>query len=342
MNRIIRTVTAILLCGMLCCPVVEAQGRRPGRTEHNTVNNNHGGRPGGSSRPNRPGNGGSHNPGNNNPGRPNRPGNGGSHNPGNNNPGRPNRPGNGGSHNPGNNNPGRPNRPGNGGSHNPGNNNPGRPNRPGNGGSHNPGRPERPQPNHRPNHPNRPNRPNRPGHGHIGHRPPHAGLPSRPHLPPMRPFRRPVPPPAWRPVGHYPVLTTVLGISFGTALNLSINALVNSGYDVVGYGDNMVFLTNVPQLNVYWPDATLYYGPGGGLVSSQFVYSTPYNDMARYNTVYSRLVNLYGLPVSYNNAGTTLSASWFGQNGQFVSLNFSPQYTSGGQMHYFTTLSFGN
>ncbi len=49
MNRIIRTVTAILLCGMLCCPVVEAQGRRPGRTEHNTVNNNHGGRPGGSS-----------------------------------------------------------------------------------------------------------------------------------------------------------------------------------------------------------------------------------------------------------------------------------------------------
>ena len=82
MNRIIRTVTAILLCGMLCCPVVEAQGRRPGRTEHNTVNNNHGGRPGGSSRPNRPGNGGSHNPGNNNPGRPNRPGNGGSHNPG--------------------------------------------------------------------------------------------------------------------------------------------------------------------------------------------------------------------------------------------------------------------
>ncbi len=318
MNRIIRTVTAILLCGMLCCPVVEAQGRRPGRTEHNTVNNNHGGRPGGSSRPNRPGNGGSHNPGNNNTGRPNRPGNGGSHNPGNNNPGRPNRPGNGGSHNPGNNNPGRP---------------------PGNGGSHNPGRPERPLPNHRPNHPNRPNRP---GHGHIGHRPPHAGLPSRPHLPPMRPFRRPVPPPAWRPVGHYPVLTTVLGISFGTALNLSINALVNSGYDVVGYGDNMVFLTNVPQLNVYWPDATLYYGPGGGLVSSQFVYSTPYNDMARYNTVYSRLVNLYGLPVSYNNAGTTLSASWFGQNGQFVSLNFSPQYTSGGQMHYFTTLSFGN
>ena len=105
MNRIIRTVTAILLCGMLCCPVVEAQGRRPGRTEHNTVNNNHGGRPGGSSRPNRPGNGGSHNPGNNNPGRPNRPGNGGSHNPG-----RPERPLP--NHRP--NHPNRPNRPGHG------------------------------------------------------------------------------------------------------------------------------------------------------------------------------------------------------------------------------------
>lgn len=163
----------------------------------------------------------------------------------------------------------------------------------------------------------------------------------RPHMPPMRPFHRPVPPPAWRPVGRYPVLSTILGVTFGTTLSLSINALVNSGYNINGYGDNMIYLSNVPQLNLYWPDATLYYG-NNGLMSSQFVYSTPYNDMGRYNTAYSRLVNLYGQPVSFNNGGASVSASWFGQNGQFVTLNFGPQYAADGSLGYFTTLSFGN
>lgn len=157
----------------------------------------------------------------------------------------------------------------------------------------------------------------------------------------MRPYRRPVPPPHWHPAGRYPVLSTVLGVTFGTALSISINSLVSSGYTVSGYGDDMVYLTNVPQLNLIWPDATLYYGPGG-LTTSQFVYATPYSDMVRYNTAYGRLVNLYGMPVDYTNSGGSISATWFGRNGQFVSLTFAPQYTAGGVLNYYTTLSFGN
>lgn len=137
------------------------------------------------------------------------------------------------------------------------------------------------------------------------------------------------------------MLTTILGVTFGTTLSLSLNALVNSGYTITGYGDDMVYLSNVPQLNLIWPDATLYYG-NGGLASSQFVYYTPYNDLSRYNTAYTRLVNLYGAPINVTNSGVQLSASWFGQNGQFVSLAFSPQYASDGSLAYYTTLSFGN
>lgn len=141
-------------------------------------------------------------------------------------------------------------------------------------------------------------------------------------------------------MGHYPVLSTILGVTFGTGISLSVNALVNSGYNVSGYGNDMVYLTNVPQLNFVWPDATLYY-TNGGLCSSQFVYATPYSDMGRFNAAYNRLVNLYGAPVNYNTVSGNITASWFGNNGQFVSLTFAPAYTAAGDMSYYTTLSFG-
>ncbi len=225
--------------------------------------------------------------------------------------------------------------------------------RPNNHGSHNHGvRPgARPGANIQPGRPNhghghghgvhpgsgRPQPPHIGGHGH-GHRPPHTGISPRPHTP----FHRPVPPPSWRPVGRYPVLSTILGISFGTAIGLSINALVADGYTVSGYGDNMVYLTNVPQLSMIWPDATLYYGADGGLMSSQFVYTTPYRDLNRFNIAYNRLVNLYGSPADYSTAAGNISATWFGRNGQFVSLTFTPQYTGSGAPGFCTALSFGN
>lgn len=228
--------------------------------------------------------------------------------------------------------PNRPNKPDSPKPNRPGSNI--RPERPGHNGTNvRPNKPDRPgsmAPSHM-----RPNRPARP------QRPPHAGLPSRPHMPSARPLHHPVPPPSWHPRGRYPVLSTVLGISFGSAIGFTVNTLIAEGYNVAGYGNDMVYLTNVPQLNLNWPDATLYYN-SGGLTASQFVYSTSYSDMSRYNLAYNRLVNLYGMPVDYTNTAGQLSATWFGRNGQFVSLSFAPQYSAAGALGYYTTLSFGN
>ncbi len=196
------------------------------------------------------------------------------------------------------------NRPGNRPQNKPQN----RPQRPGNNGSHN-----RPQdrPHNRPTQ-NRPNnnwhygrpqqpRPPRPGIGHLppGHaRPPMMHPPMRPHRPRPSRWSRPVPPPSWRPRPHAPSFAAILGITFGTALNLSLDYLINHGYTVDGYGNNVVYLRDINQFNYYWPDATLYYG-NGGLARSEFLYSTSYPDMMRYNSLYNSFTGTYGSPVNY-------------------------------------------
>ena len=259
--------------------------------------------------------------------------------PGNNGSGNQNRPGNtrpgnnGGNHNrPGNNRPGN-----NGGNHNrPGNNRPGN-----NGGNHN-----RPGNNHfRPGNNNRPPQAGyRPGH-HPGHRPGHDFRPGpvyRPHLPPPRPFYRPVPPPHYRPVAPWRPFSTILGIALGSSINISINALINSGYNVAGYANDMVYLNNVSMLNMLWPDATLYYNSYGGLYSSEFVYYSPFYDMSRYNMVMNRLIGTYGQPASIQNTSAGLTATWWGGNNNFIRLTYGSQYAGNGNLNYYTTLSFGN
>lgn len=251
------------------------------------------------------------------------------------------RPGNQGGHN-------RPNRPGPGvgpeGNHRP--SGPARPPQHGNnwrpsGGHHNgpgmgPNVPGRPGNMHRPGNIHRPvpPPPMRPNHGHWG--PP----PLRPYRPVARPWHRPVPPPAWRPRPAAPMLSTILGITFGTALNLSINALVNSGYTIDGYADNTVYLRDVNSYNYLWPDATLYYA-NGGMNRSEFLYSTPYPDPMRYNSLYANFTGIYGAPVSYSNNGTSISATWFAPNRGYITLQYAPQYALGGQLRYFTTLTLG-
>lgn len=258
-----------------------------------------------------------------------------------------NRPGNRPQNKPQN----RPQRPGNNGSHNRPENKPqNRPQRPGNNGSHN-----RPQdrPHNRPTQ-NRPNnnwhygrpqqpRPPRPGIGHLppGHaRPPMMHPPMRPHRPRPSRWSRPVPPPSWRPRPHAPSFAAILGITFGTALNLSLDYLINHGYTVDGYGNNVVYLRDINQFNYYWPDATLYYG-NGGLARSEFLYSTSYPDMMRYNSLYNSFTGTYGSPVNYSNSGASLSATWFAPNRGYITLQYNPQYSLGGQVRYFTTLTFG-
>lgn len=256
--------------------------------------------------------------------------------PGNSGGGNNNRPGNnGGNHNRPGNNGGNHNRPGNnGGNHNRPGNNSGNHNRPGD--NHfRPGNNNRPpqagyRPGHHPSHP-----------GHPGHdfRP---GPVYRPHLPPPRPFYRPVPPPHYRPVAPWRPFTTILGIALGTSINISVNALISSGYNVAGYANDMVYLNNVSMLNMLWPDATLYYNSYGGLYSSEFVYYSPYYDMSRYNMTMNRLIGTYGQPASIQNTAAGLTATWWGGNNNFIRLTYGSQYAGNGNLNYYTTLSFGN
>ena len=328
MKRLIRIFVIALVSIAMMVPPIEAQSRTTGnRNErsHSTQNsrpNNSGrpsnssGRPGNNNNGHRPGNNG-HRPGNNNPGRPGNNNNG--HRPGN----------NGGSngHRPGNNNPGRPGNNNNG--HRPGNNghNPGRPGH----GGYNPGRPHRPGGDYRPNRPNRPNRP---------HRPTVIVPPHRPHRPPMRPWSRPVPPPSWRPRPAAPVIASILGITFGTAINMSLDYLINRGYTIDGYGNDAVYLRDVNEMSYYWPDATLYYG-AGGLARSEFLYSTSYPDPMRYNSLYTRFNRTYGPPINIVRTGGVLSATWFAPNRGYVTIDYRSQYSLGGDLRYFTTLTFG-
>lgn len=345
MKRILRILAIAAICGALVAPQVEARGNRPSHSQSgSSQGRGNGGRSGG--RANK-----SSSPGNSNSShaRPGSPG-GGNHNGGNrpgsnpgHNSGRPdgNRPGNNGNngnhngnHRPGSNpghNPGRPdgNRPGNNGNHN-GNNrpghNPGRPghdfghggNRPG----HNPGRPG----DHRPGY-------GRPGGPHHFAPPPH-----RPHY--ARPWAPPRPPRGWRPGRVYPTFSTVLGITFGSAFDISLAYLLNNGYNVYSYGNNIVYLNNVNQLNLLWPDASLYYG-SRGLDRGEFIYSTSYYDTMRYNDAYARLVAAYGAPVSTSYPSNGMQTCWFGNDGRFVTLQFLPTYGADGIMRYYTTLSFG-
>jgi len=140
----------------------------------------------------------------------------------------------------------------------------------------------------------------------------------------------------WRP------FTTILGIALGTSINISVNALISSGYNVAGYATDMVYLNNVSMLNMLWPDATLYYNSYGGLYSSEFVYYSPYYDMSRYNMAMNRLIGTYGQPASIQNTAAGLTATWWGGNNNFIRLTYGSQYAGNGNLNYYTTLSFGN
>lgn len=194
---------------------------------------------------------------------------------------------------------------------------------------------------------------NRPGHhGAGGHYAPGHNRPAPPPPPPAPPrrleygychhvpffgvFSRPVPPPRWHYVGGGPVFGTILGVALGTAIGVSLGSLVNSGYTVSGYGDNVVYLQNVPQMNYVWPDAALYYN-NGMLYGSQFTYPSPYYDLSRYSNLYNAFTMQYGMPVQTSSVGGVMSASWFGAGNRYVTLSYGLQ---GGS--YYTTLSFGN
>lgn len=238
------------------------------------------------------------------------------------------------SNRPGNNGSGSSVRPGNSG-HKPGTGNMGRPTHPqfNYGSGNRPGPGSYPQP--KPGNHNRP-------HNGYGHNLKPGPPPPRPHFPAHhRPWFRPTPPPAWRPAPTWRPFSTILGVTLGSAINFTINALINSGYNVTGYDNSAVYVTNVPMLNMMWPDATLYYG-NGGLCGSEFVYSTPVYNLNRYSSTYNSLIAAYGSPVSVSNSNGVMTSTWWGSGNQFIILSFSSGIAGNGSTRFFTTLSFGN
>ena len=249
--------------------------------------------------------------------------------------------------------PGNNNRPGGNIADRPGNGG-GRPNdgyRPGNGNG-------RPNDGYRPGHGHgRPNdgfrpgigRPNGPGHVHmppshhgvITHRP---GSWHTPVAPPYRRFRpvchhifRPVPPPHYRPWHRAPVISGILGLTFGTAYYTSLDYLFNRGYEIDGYYDGVVYLRNIQELSCFWPDVMLNYGTGRTLASAEFHYSTSYDDLGRFNRLYSDLCSRYGQPMRYIEDDEGIRSTWYGGNARgFVSLEYF--YRSN---RFYTTLPYG-
>ena len=183
---------------------------------------------------------------------------------------------------------------------------------------------------------------------HTGRHRPHRVLPDHTvrryisvaaTIPIMCPFfgnyHRPLPPPAWRPAVYGPSFGTILGIALGTTVDMTLRTLLNQGYNVTSYGNNVVYLTNVPQMNYYWPDAALYYN-NGALCGSSFTYPSTYYDMSRYNALYNTFCSQYGVPVRSVNQGGIISSTWFGDGNRYVTLEFNSNYGD-----YYTTLSFG-
>ena len=189
------------------------------------------------------------------------------------------------------------------------------------------------------------------GHNHPGYgnnrptNPPYHGpnnpRPPRPHFPPSFHYHRPTPPPAWRPAGPVPSFNSILGITLGTALNLTLNALTNNGYSVAGYGSSEIYLSNVNQFNYNWPDASLYFN-NGQLVGSSFAYATAGYNMNRYNRLFSTFINMYGNPASVQNLSNGgVRATWWGYNNNYVTLAYYPDYLPTGPLRYFTTVTLG-
>lgn len=194
-------------------------------------------------------------------------------------------------------------------------------------------------------------RPGGPGHGHkpapdhhgvIRHRPSSWHTPV---APPHRSFRpvhhhicRPVPPPGFRPWHRAPIISGILGLTFGTAYYTSLDYLFTRGYEIDGYYNGVVYLRNIQELNCFWPDVMLNYGSRNALSSAEFHYSTSYDDLGRFNRLYSDLCARYGQPVTYAEDSQGIRSTWYGGNARgFVSLEY--YYDRG---RYYTTLSYGN
>ena len=194
-----------------------------------------------------------------------------------------------------------------------------------------------PPPGHHPHHDYKHHdyHPPRPGGGHWGP-PPHNY---------HYHWSRPLPPPP--PVTIHchpgvPVIDMLFGVPFGMFIDYSINYLVQTGYNVLGYANNAIYMTSVSQFGYTWDDVQLYYNDG--LFSSACLqYWSSSSSMSRFNNVYNQLCSLYGSPVSNNSSNGITSYTWWGGNQTgYVTLEFGYGRSDDGYAGYFTTVFYGS
>ena len=176
--------------------------------------------------------------------------------------------------------------------------------------------------------------------------------PPRPHggywgAPPMNPFRPPMYFPPMPPRVTYvsygvPTIGTILGLTFGSFIDAGINVLFNSGYNVLGYANNAVYLGNVSHFGYIWPETTVYY-TDGLMSNTQFQSWSQTPDQWRFNNLYRQLVNTYGAPVQANTYNGITTASWWaGNNTGYITLQYGPGLGNNGLTNYYTTLTYGD
>lgn len=139
-----------------------------------------------------------------------------------------------------------------------------------------------------------------------------------------------------------PTLGNVLGLAFGTFIDASINSLYNGGYNILGYQDNAIYLSNVNELGYMWPEATVYY-TDGLMSNTQFSYWTTTANASRFNSVYNTLTNMYGYPIQNNVANGVTTVSWWdGSNTAYITLQYGPGAAQTGRVYYYTTLTYSD
>ena len=168
---------------------------------------------------------------------------------------------------------------------------------------------------------------------------------SRPLPPPVRQYRpavriitRPVMPTGFVIYNRAPRINTILGLSFGSYYNSSLNYLFTMGYDIDGYNRDVIYLRDVPMLRFTWADVMLSYDTYGRLYNAQFAHSTSYRDRSRFNRLYHDLYATYGTPVAAHITAYEASVTWFGGNAEgYVTLEFGTD-TYG---RYYTMVTVG-
>ena len=130
-----------------------------------------------------------------------------------------------------------------------------------------------------------------------------------------------------------PSIDGIFGLYFGTSMTSSLDYLYYSGYNIDGYYDNIIYLRDANLMNYSWPDVMLSFDEYNNFEYAQFSIASTYYDMARFNSLKSRLRATYGTPVSV----TRDQITWIGGNRHgYVTLSMN--YDNG---LYFTSLSFG-